>query len=487
MASFDYDLGILGGGAAGLTMAAGAAQLGAKTVLIERRPSLGGDCLHFGCVPSKTLIASARVYHQMRQAPRYGLPAVEVPPVDFARVAARIREVVAAIQAHDSVERFCGLGVKVEFGQARFLDEHCVDLEGRRIAARAWLIATGSRPASPNLPGLAETPHLTNQEIFSLERLPESLLVLGAGAIAIEMAQAFARLGSRVTVVQRGGQILSHDDPDLAGLLLEVLRAEGLEVILNAQTLLARDLGHSRELTIRDGAGKERRLSAQHLLVALGRAPNLEGLGLEAAGVRYDAKGLQLDNRLRTSQRHIFGAGDVTGAFQFTHAAGYEAGVALTNAVLRLPRKADYALMPWCTYCDPELASIGLNEKQAKAAQIECQVWSEDFAANDRALAEGQAVGRIKLLLDQRERPLGVQILGPRAGEILNEWVAAFNGRFRLSALAGAVHPYPTLGEINKRLAASVLAPKLFSERVRKGLRLFFSLKGRACQPPPAG
>lgn len=485
MASFDYDVGILGGGAAGLTMAAGAAQLGAKTILIERQQSLGGDCLHFGCVPSKTLIASARVYHQMRQAPRYGLPAVQAPPVDFAAIAARIREVIATIQVHDSLERFCGLGAAVEFGQAHFLDEHCVELEGRRIAARYWLIATGSRPAPAPVPGLAETPYLTNQEIFSLERLPDSLLVLGAGPIAIEMAQAFARLGSRVTVVQRSGQVLSNDDPDLAGLLLERLREEGVEVILNAQTLAARDLGHSRELTIRDEQG-ERRLSAQHLLVALGRAPNLEDLGLEAAGVEYNAKGLQLDNRLRTSQRHIFGAGDVTGAFQFTHAAGYEAGVALTNAVLRLPRKADYTLMPWCTYSDPELASIGLNEKQARAAKIAYQVWSEDFAANDRALAEGSALGRIKLLLDHRERPLGVQILGPRAGELLNEWVAALGGGLKLSTLAGAVHPYPTLGEINKRLAGSVLAPKLFSERVRKGLRFFFSLKGRACPGPPA-
>ncbi|MBI5523161.1 MAG: FAD-dependent oxidoreductase [Desulfarculus sp.] len=484
MASFEYDVGILGGGAAGLTMAAGAAQLGAKTILIERRPSLGGDCLHFGCVPSKTLIKSARVYHQMRQAARYGLPAVEAPPVDFAQVAARIREVIATIQAHDSLERFCGLGVRVEIGQARFADEHCVDLEGRRLAARYWLIATGSRPAPAPVPGLEQTPYLTNQEVFSLESLPESLLVLGAGPIAIEMAQAFNRLGSRVTVVQRSGQILSNDDPDLAGLLLERLREEGVEVILNAQTLAARDLGQKRELTIRGEQG-ERRLSAQHLLVALGRAPNLEGLGLEAAGVEHDAKGLKLDNRLRTSQRHIFGAGDVTGAFQFTHAAGYEAGVALTNAVLRLPRRADYTFMPWCTYSDPELASIGLNEKQARAAKIAYQVWSEDFGANDRALAEGQAWGRIKLLLDQRERPLGVQILGPRAGELLNEWVAALGGGLKLSTLAGAVHPYPTLGEINKRLAGSVLAPKLFSERVRKGLRLFFNLKGRACAPPP--
>jgi pyruvate/2-oxoglutarate dehydrogenase complex dihydrolipoamide dehydrogenase (E3) component len=223
------------------------------------------------------------------------------------------------------------------------------------------------------------------------------------------------------------------------------------------------------------------------LLVALGRAPNLEDLDLPAAGVEFDAKGLKLDRRLRTSQPHIFGAGDVTGTFQFTHAAGYEAGVALTNAVLRLPRRADYTYMPWCTYTDPELASIGLNEKLAQAASIPYQVWSEEFSANDRALTQGRGQGRIKMLVDHQERPLGVQILGPGAGELLNEWVAVLNGKIKLSTLAGAVHPYPTLGEINKRLAGSLLAPKLFSERVRKGLHFFFNLKGRACPEPPAG
>ncbi len=481
MARFDYDVGILGGGSAGLTMASGAAQLGAKTLLIEKEPRLGGDCLHYGCVPSKTLIRSAQVYHQMRSAQRYGLPPLELPPVDFASVAARIRGVIAAIQAHDSVERFCGLGARVEFGSARFLDEHSVELKGRRIAAKYWLIATGSRPAAPPVPGLENTPHLTNKEIFSLARLPGSLLILGAGPIAIEMAQAFQRLGIQVTVVQRSGHILSNEDPDLADLVQEVLGREGVRFVLGAKVLSARDLGNSRELAIVDAQGQERRLSAQALLVALGRAPNLEDLDLAAAGVEHDAKGLKLDRRLRSSQKHIFGAGDVTGAFQFTHAAGYEAGVALTGAVLRLPRQADYARMPWCTYCDPELAGIGLNEKQAKAAGLEYQVWSEEFATNDRALAEGRETGRIKLLVDPKERPLGVQILGPSAGELLGEWVAVLGGKMRLATLAGAVHPYPTLGEINKRLAGSLMAPKLFSERVRKGLHFFFNLQGRAC------
>ena len=481
----DYDIGVLGGGAAGLSLAAGAAQLGARVLLIEKEPHLGGDCLHFGCVPSKTLIASARVYHQMKNAAAYGLPVVGPPPVDFRAIAVRIAGVIAAIQAHDSPERFCGLGARVEFGQARFLDDRAVDLEGRRVSAGAWLIATGSGPSPAPVPGLDQTPHLTNRDLFNLERLPGSLIVLGAGPIGMEMAQAFQRLGSQVTVVQRSGHVLSNEDPDLADELMAVLAAEGVRFELNAKVKSARDLGRARELTISDAAGRERALTAEALLVALGRSPNLEGLDLTAAGVEYTAKGLKLDNRLRTNQRHIYGAGDVTGAFQFTHAAGYEAGVVLANAVLRLPRRASYDHMPWCTYCDPELASIGLNEKRAREAGVAYQVWSEPFAANDRALAEGRPQGRLKMLVDEREHPIGVQILGPQAGELLNEWVAVLAGGVRMSALAGAVHPYPTLGEINKRVAGDLLAPKLFSERVRRGLRFFFHLKGRACPETP--
>ncbi|MBF0527190.1 MAG: FAD-dependent oxidoreductase [Deltaproteobacteria bacterium] len=485
MAVFDYDIGILGAGAAGLTMASGAAQLGAKTILIEKESELGGDCLHYGCVPSKTLIKSAQVYHDLKTAPHYGLPQFEAPPVDFRDIAARIRGVIGAIQKHDSVERFCGLGVEVEFGQAEFVDPHTVDLSGRRISAGSWLIATGSSPAAPPVPGLAETPYLTNKDIFSLEKLPESMLVLGAGPIAVEMSQAFSRLGTKVTVVQRSGRILTNEDKDMADEVMVVLRDEGVSFLLEAKVKGARDLGDRRELTIVDAQGQEIKLTAEVLLVALGRTANLTGLGLEAAGVEYSAKGLTLDKRLRTTQPHIYGAGDVTGAFQFTHAAGYEAGVVLANAVFRFPRKVDYAYLPWCTYTSPELASIGLNEKLAEEAGLNFKVWTEEFKANDRSLAEGQQNGKIKLLVDGREKPIGVQILGRHAGELLSEWVAALNGKVKLSTLAGAVHPYPTLAEINKRVAADLLAPKLFSEKVRRGLRFFFHLKGRACSSEP--
>ena len=484
MAGYDYDVGVLGGGSAGLTLASGAAQLGAKVLLIEKEPHLGGDCLHYGCVPSKTLIKSASVYHLMKTSARYGLPKMTPPPVDYAQVVERIKGVIAVIQKHDSAERFCELGAQVRFGQARFVDEHSVDLEGERISAKSWLIATGSSPALPPVPGLADIPYLTNKDIFYLERLPQTMIILGGGPIALEMAQAFQRLGCQVSLVQRSGQVLSKEDKDLADLATVALQGEGVEFYLNARISAAREVNGRPVLILFDGQGQQVELSAEALLVALGRRANLDGLGLEDIGVDYDAKGLKLDQRLRTSHKHIYGAGDVTGGHQFTHAAGYEGGVVLANAVLRLPRKADYTWLPWCTFIQPELASVGLNEKAAAAAGLDYTVWNEDFAANDRALAEGSGLGRIKLILDKSEKPLGVQILGPHAGEIINEWVAVLGGGVKLSTLAGAMHPYPTLGEINKKVAGDVLAPKLFSDLVKKGLKVFFNTKGRACNPP---
>jgi pyruvate/2-oxoglutarate dehydrogenase complex dihydrolipoamide dehydrogenase (E3) component len=481
MPKYDFDIGIIGGGAAGLTVAAGAAQLGAKTLLIEKDKELGGDCLHYGCVPSKTLIRTAQVFHLMKRAQDFGLPRVEVPPVDYREVVARIRSVIAEIQKHDSEERFCGLGAKVAFGAPRFTDEHTLQLNGQSHTAKNWVVATGSSPAIPPVEGLKQTPHITNKEIFYLDHLPRSLIVLGAGPIAAEMAQAFTRLGSKVEVIQRSGQILSLEDPDLADSVMEVLRREGVVFHLNAGVRRVRDLGVEREVVIQKGE-EEISLRAEMILVALGRKPNLDDLNLEAAGVEYDSKGIRVDDRLRTSQKHIYAAGDVTGAFQFTHAAGYEGGIVVSNAIFHFPRRTDYTFLPWCTYTDPELASIGMNEKRAKEAGLEYTVYTEAFEANDRSLAEGERVGKLKMLLGRNEKPLGIQILGPHAGELLSEWVAVLNGKVRLSTLAMAVHPYPTLGEINKRVAGSYLSPKIFSERVKKGLKFFFQLKGRACE-----
>ncbi len=482
MATYEYDLGVIGGGAAGLTVASGAAQLGARTLLIEKEPSLGGDCLHFGCVPSKTLIQSARLYHSLKSCSRFGLPEVEMKAVDFSGIAARIRSVIAVIQEHDSVERFCRLGVKVIFGAPRFVDDHQVELDGKRISARSWVIATGSSASPPHGAVLENIPYITNKEIFTLDRLPASLIVLGAGPIAIEMAQSFCRLGSRVTVIQRSGQILSKEDNDLADGVMQVMESEGIRFLLGSTVTSARTVGTNQELVVATRSGAET-IVAERVLVAQGRSPNIDGLGLTEIGIAHNARGITVDNRMRTSHTHIYAPGDVNGRFQFTHAAGHEGGIVVANAIFRLPRKVNNRWMPWCTYCDPELASIGMNEKRAKEAGIGYTVWSEEFSANDRALAQGEGVGRLKMLLDEKENPLGVQILGPSAGEILAEWVAVLNGGMKLSALAGAIHPYPTLSEINKRVAGSYLSPKIFSSTVRKGLKLIFQLKGAACTP----
>jgi pyruvate/2-oxoglutarate dehydrogenase complex dihydrolipoamide dehydrogenase (E3) component len=484
MAGFDYDIGIIGGGAAGLTVAAGASQLGAKTLLVEREKELGGDCLHFGCVPSKTLIKSAKVYHMLKHAESYGLPAVEVPPVDFGRIAARIRAVIAVIQKHDSEERFCGLGAKVEFGNPEFSDEHRIRLNGRSISAKTWVIATGSSAAVPHISGLDRTPFITNREIFYLDRLPASMIILGAGPIGTEMSQAFARLGTQVSVIDMGHQILPKEDRDLADAVQKTLEAEGVRFHLNSAIEEVNDLGHTRAVRIRTADRQSQSLSAETVLVALGREANVDGLGLDRAGVEFDRRGIRVDARQRTSRKHIFAAGDVTGGFQFTHAAGYMGGIVVSNAVFHLPRKANFAWLPWCTYTDPALASIGMNEKAAKAAGIDYDLWTEDFQGNDRSLAEGEGSGKIKLLLNSGGKPLGVQILGNNAGELLAEWVAVLNGKVKLATLAAAVHPYPTTAEINKRVAGNFFSEKIFSERVRKGLKLIFQFKGRACALP---
>ncbi|MDP2645769.1 MAG: FAD-dependent oxidoreductase [Desulfobacterales bacterium] len=480
MANYDFDIGILGGGAAGLTIASGAAQLGAKTLLIEKEEQLGGDCLHYGCVPSKTLIKTAHVWHQAATAQRYGLPALAMKPVDFKDVAARIQSVIGTIQKHDSAERFCSLGVKVEFGNAQFTDEHAVRLNGNTHSARAWVIATGSSPSIVPIEGLDRTPYITNREIFCLDHLPVSMIFLGAGPIAVEMAQAFARLGSKVTVVQRSGQILGKEDQDMADGVMSALISDGVTFHLNAAILRVGDLGTEKEVVIKQ-ADETISLMAEMIFVALGRAANVNGMGLEAIGLDFDKTGIKVNNRMRTNHRHIYAAGDVTGRYQFTHAAGYEGGIVISNAIFRLPRKADYTFLPWCTYSDPELASIGMNEATAKDQGIKYSVWTEEFKANDRSLAEGQESGKIKMILDQRQKPIGVQILGSRAGDLLSEWVAVLNGGVKLSTLAGAVHPYPTLGEINKKVAGTFFAKKIFSDRVKKALKLFFNLKGRAC------
>ena len=488
MTSYDYDIGIIGGGAAGLTVAAGCAQVGAKTLVLEREPELGGDCLHYGCVPSKTLIHSARVYHLLGRTRSLGLPGVDLPPVEFNLIARRIREVIEQIQEHDSKERFCKLGAAVHTGKATFVDDHQVTLEdGTRFSADKWVVATGSSPSLPGVPGLDEVDALTNRDIFSLDRLPVSMIILGGGPIAVEMAQAFARLGTRVTIIQRSVQLLSREDPDMAAIIRHRLEQEGIIVRTGLSLARVSTVGDMIRVKVTDDQEKNLLFEAEKLFVAMGRTPNVMDLGLEQAGVDFTTRGIGVDDRLRTSQKHIYAAGDVTGTFLFTHAAGYEGGIVVSNAAFHVPRKIDYSFMPWCTYTDPELAGIGYTEQQARAEDIPYKVITESFSANDRALAENEETGMLKLILDKKEKPIGVQIAGPHAGELLGEWVAFFNGGMKLSTLASSIHPYPTLAEINKRVAGSFLAPKIFSKTVSKALTFFFQFKGRACSVKDEG
>ena len=481
MANYDFDIGILGGGAAGLTVASGAAQFGAKTLLIEKENELGGDCLHYGCVPSKTLIRTAHIYHLMKNSEKYGLPRTDLKPLDFQAIAGRIQSVISAIQEHDSKERFCKLGARVEFGNANFTDVHSVRMNGETYSAKRWVIATGSSPFIPPIEGIDKTPYITNKELFSLKTLPKSMIAIGGGPISIEMAQAFNRLGTNVTVVELANQILGAEDKDMAEHLMNSLISEGITFHLGCLPLSTKNLGNEKEIVIKNDQGKILYLRAETILVAVGRKANIQDLGLESISMELDKKGVKIDDRLRTNHKHIFVAGDATGSYQFTHAAGYEGGIVLSNAILHLPRKVDYAYLPWCTYTHPELASIGMNEKRAAAAGISYSVWTEEFKTNDRSLAEGEETGKIKLLLDDNEKPIGIQILGPSAGELISEWVAVMNGNVKLSTIASAIHPYPTLGEINKKVVGSFFSGKIFSEKVKKALKFFFNLKGRAC------
>jgi pyruvate/2-oxoglutarate dehydrogenase complex dihydrolipoamide dehydrogenase (E3) component len=396
-------------------------------------------------------------------------------------VSHRIKSVIEVIQKHDSAERFCRLGAKVEFGMPVFTDEHSVQLNGKTVSAKTWVIATGSSPFIPPVKGLDKTGYITNKEIFYLDRLPRSMVIMGGGPIGIEMGQAFNRLGTKVYIVDRGDQVLGKEDKDMADTVKKVMESEGVEFYLNASIEAARDLGREKEVVITDKDGTSVTLKAETIMVAAGRAPNINQMGLDDIGVKVNRFGINVDKRLRTNHKHIYAAGDVNGGYLFTHAAGYEGGIVVSNAVFRFPRNTDYTYLPWCTYTDPELASIGMNEKTAKSKGIEYSIIVEEFKNNDRSLAEGEKIGKIKMLLDEKEKPIGIQIVGPHAGDLISEWVAVLNGKVKLSTLAAAVHPYPTISEINKKIAGTFFAPKIFSKKIKKGLKFFFNLKGRAC------
>jgi len=466
------DICVIGAGSGGLSVAAGASQMGAPTVLIEK-DKMGGDCLNTGCVPSKALLAAGHAAEAVREAHNFGVHAA-APTFDSAKVYGHVHATIAAIAPMDSVERFEGLGVNVIKGAARFTGSNEVEVNGQHIQARRFVIATGSQAFVPPITGINDVPYLTNETVFEQNELPEHLIVIGGGPIGIEMAQAHRHLGAKVTVLEMFS-IMPKDDQELVDVVRAQLTKDGIVVREGVKvTGVAKGVtkeGAGITVTIENDGAPER-VEGSHLLVAAGRKPNVEGLDLEKAGVAYSPKGIEVDARLRTSNKKIFAIGDVAGGYQFTHVAGYHAGVVIRNALFQLPAKADHRAVPWVTYTAPELAQVGLTEEQARKTEgDDIRVLKWPFAENDRAQAERTTNGLVKVVTSKRGHILGAGIVGAHAGELLQTWVLAVSQKMKIGAVANIIAPYPTLGEVNKRAAGSYYTPSLFSERTRKVVR----------------
>lgn len=465
MNRIETDICVIGAGSGGLSVAAGAVQMGARVVLIEAG-EMGGDCLNAGCVPSKALIAAAKV----AEAQRRGFQGVKgvTPEVDFGAVKDHVAAVIAQIAPVDSQERFEGLGCTVIRAFARFTGPREVEAGDTVVRARRFVIATGSRPSVPPIQGVDQVPYLTNETIFALRERPDHLLVIGGGPIGVEMAQAHRRLGCDVTVIE-GANVLGREDPELAAVLIQALKDEGIRFAEGQPVVRLAGSAGAVEVTLGDGTS----IKGTHLLMAVGRKVALDGLGLEAAGIAQTAKGVTVDARLRSSNRRVFAVGDAAGGLQFTHVAGWHAGIVVRQAVLGLPAKADPRALPRATYTDPELAQVGLTEAEARAAHgAALTVVRAEFAHNDRAQAEGKTRGFAKVMV-VKGRPVGASIVGPQAGELIGLWALAISARLKMSAVAGMVAPYPTLGEVSKRAAGAYFSPKLFENPTLKRLVRF--------------
>jgi len=464
-ASLNVDICVIGAGSGGLTVAAGASQLGVSVVLVERH-LMGGDCLNFGCVPSKALLAAGKAAHNIVHAGRFGVSGGPLH-VDNVAVRQHVRDVIAGIAPHDSVERFRALGVNVIEGSARFTDPREIEVNGQKIRARRFVIATGSSPMVPPIPGLEAVPYLTNETVFDHDQEMAHLIVIGGGPIGVEMAQAHRRLGSAVTIVEMA-RMLPNDDPELTAVVQDCLAREGIDIRTGVTAESVASAAGGVAVTLDSGD----LVRGSHILVAAGRKANLADLNLEAARVDYSPKGITVDRGLRTSNRKIYAIGDVTGGLQFTHVAGHHAGVVIRSALFRLPAKAKKtAHIPWVTYTDPELAHVGLREEAARALHGDINILRFPFAENDRAQAERDADGMIKIVIARNGKVLGVSMVGPHAGDLLQPWVMAVNQGLKIGAMAGTIWPYPTFGEVGARAAGSYFIPKLFTDRTRAIVR----------------
>ncbi len=469
-----FDLTIIGGGVGGLVTASGASQLGAKVALVEK-DKLGGDCLHYGCVPTKSLVHSAKMISLMQKAEKYGLNPVKVN-FEFKKIMDHMRSVQQTIGKNDDPERFRKMGVELFFGSGSFIDANTFEVNGNTIKSRKFLIATGSRPITLPIPGLDKVDFLNNIKILALKKLPKSLLVIGAGPIGLELAQAFSRFGSKVTVLEKAGQIMPREDKEIADTLEEILIKEGIEIVTCIDIKKVEQSGNKKIVTA-ECSGIEKSLEADELLVAIGRAPNIEDLNLDKIGIKTTRAGITVDDTMKTSVSNIWACGDVTGMFPFTHAAEYEAGLIVSNALFPFVNRKMYKrVIPWTTFTDPQLARVGLIEEEAKKLSSKVKIYKYPFKDFDRAVIDGEPEGLIKLVCDKKGQILGASILGANAGDLLNEYIFAMKNRLPVQKISGTVHVYPSMGQIVKRGADQYYKEKLFSGWFPKLAKLLIRL-----------
>ncbi|WP_170419444.1 dihydrolipoyl dehydrogenase family protein [Ruegeria atlantica] len=461
MQELKTDILVIGAGSGGLSVAAGASQMGADVVLLEGH-KMGGDCLNFGCVPSKALIASSKAAYGQAHSAALGVADV-VPQVDYAAAKDHVHDVIAQIEPMDNQERFEGFGVKVIREYGSFISPTQVQAGDNLITARRVVIATGSSPLVPPIPGLDQVPFYTNETIFDLRDKPEHLLIIGGGPIGMEMAQAHVRLGCKVTVIE-GLQALGKDDPEAAAIVLDSLRAEG--VAIHEQAMVAQIRGNEGAVEVVTENGEI--FAGSHLLIAAGRKSNVDRLNLKIAGIEQTRTGIKVDDSLRTTNRKVYAIGDVAGGLQFTHVAGYQAGIIIRSALFGLPSKAKTAHVPWATYTDPELAQVGQTEAQAREQYGDkVEIARFDYHHNDRAISERKTKGFIKVMV-VKGRPVGATIVGHQAGELINLWSLALANNLKMGQIAAMVSPYPTIGELNKRVAGAYFSPRLFENQTVK-------------------
>ncbi len=459
------DLVVIGGGAGGLVVASVAAQLGLDVVLINKEEAMGGDCLHYGCVPSKALIKSAAIAHCLSHADRWGLTSVK-PQIDMLAINQTIKNAIDCIQVHDSRERFEALGCEVVTGEAAFTGPLKIEVADRTIEAKHFVVATGSSAFIPRINGLQQTNFLTNEDMYSLPVLPESMIVLGGGPIGVEMAQAYSRLGTRVSIVELAPRLLPRMDEELSTILADVLTSEGISIYLNSEVVEVSEQANTKQIRLKDGAT----IQAETLLVAIGRRPVLDSLNLEKAGVSFDGAGIKVNRKMQTSNKKIYACGDVTGEMPLTHVAELQAGIVIANMIFKIPKKISYDVVPSVVYTEPEVAQVGVSVEQCRLLK-KGEVFQFDVSQLDRAITDNNKIGVAKILTN-RGRVIGAHIIAPHAGELIHELALAVQENMKVSKLTSLVHAYPSYSQLNKRLAGQYYKDRLFNPLTKKVVAL---------------